>query len=117
MSTTADPASEKFHIDKRVPVALIFSIVIALGGQTVGALLWANKMDYRVSALEVDIEKSKSDTLRLSVLESQYSIMSNNMAVSADNATRLSVLESQYNDIKEALRRIEAKLVGPRPTE
>ena len=47
------PETESWHLDKRVPIALIFAIAV----QTGGALWWAAQIQSRVSGAENNINK------------------------------------------------------------
>ncbi len=86
MNKGNDPATGPWHLDKRVPVALILAIV----AQTFGWGWWAASISERVTALELWRSDSK------------------------DAAARLAVLESQIADIKDILRRIETQLASER---
>jgi Tfp pilus assembly protein PilO len=77
-----DPATGPWHLDKRVPVALLLAIVI----QTFGVGWWAASISERVSSLESTRTEDKG------------------------TGSRLAVLESQMNDIKSSLQRIESQL-------
>lgn len=79
---TPDPASNGWHLDKRVPLALIVTIF----AQTLGVVIWATKLGARV---EVN-EKT------LSLVEGR-----------GDRVTRL---EANQDNISRTLQRIEAKL-------
>ncbi len=46
------PTTEHWHLDKRVPVAIIFAIVV----QTAGALWWAASMTERMGQIERRME-------------------------------------------------------------
>lgn len=77
-----DPAGEEWHLDKRVPIALILAIL----GQTVGAFTWAAKVDARLAY----IERQQTDT--------------------RDYGERLIRLEEQGNQNKELLTDIRDRL-------
>lgn len=76
-----------WHIDKRVPVALILMILM----QTFGAAWWASSTDTRVSTLE-----RRMDATTLT------------MAPQADRLTRVEVkletVQSGINEIKQLIR-------------
>lgn len=86
MEQKAEPKTEPWHLDRRVPVALILAIAI----QSATAIWWASKIDSRVA----DLETYRSDN--------------------KEAASRLAVLESQVADVKEILRRIEQQLIDTR---
>lgn len=48
-----------WHLDKRVPLAIIFAIAM----QTVGLVVWATRLDARVSALEAQAMTEQADRL------------------------------------------------------
>jgi len=84
-----DPASEGWHLDKRVPVALIITIMM----QTIAAVWWAASLSARVDALERDWARFSDVVSRLRTQE--------------DRAARVDVrLEALYG----RLDRIETKL-------
>lgn len=47
-----DKSDEKWHVDKKVPVAMMVTLFLMFTGQSATALWWASKMDSRVEALE-----------------------------------------------------------------
>lgn len=77
-----DPAGQGWHLDKRVPLALIVTIVL----QTAGAFWWAATITTRVAALE------KAQQSRV------------------DDHDRITRLEANQTHMLEALRRIEQRL-------
>lgn len=51
-TTVIDKSDERWHIDRKLPVALILTFALAISTQTIAAFVWASKMDSRVEALE-----------------------------------------------------------------
>jgi len=80
----ADPATGPWHLDKRIPVALI----LAIFAQTGAGFWWASSISERVTALENWRNDSKE--------------------VAAD----IAVVKSQITDIKKAVERIDDKLTA-----
>lgn len=74
--------SENWHLDKRIPLALIGAILI----QTGTAVWWAGSVNQKVVSLESWQNESKN--------------------VAAD----IAVVKSQISDLKDILRRIEARM-------
>lgn len=74
--------SESWHVDKRIPLALIGAILI----QTGSAFWWASSINERVTSLESWHQDSKG--------------------LAAD----IAVVKSQISDLKDILRRIEARM-------
>ena len=60
----------KWHLDKRVPLALIFALLV----QTSGAFWWASNIDSRVAELEKDYSESIVLSERVVRLEEQMKI-------------------------------------------
>lgn len=83
----SDPASAGWHLDKRVPLALIITII----GQTAGAFWWASNISSRVTTLEGAISQ---------------------MSLRGDRITRL---EANQSHILQALNRIETLITAPKP--
>ena len=65
MMTDHDPASMSWHLDKRVPIALIVTIVL----QTVGAVWFASALYARVEFLEQRVIASAPHSDRLTRVE------------------------------------------------
>lgn len=47
-----DPAEVSWHVDRRIPAALIVTFVAGLVGQTMIGVWFASKMDSRIEAVE-----------------------------------------------------------------
>lgn len=47
-----DKSDANWHVDRKVPVALMVTIFLMFTGQSATALWWASKMDSRVETLE-----------------------------------------------------------------
>lgn len=84
-----DPAGGRFHIDKRVPVALI----LAIGVQTGGAIWWASSTQAALSMLAADQRRAE---MRIDKLES----------LREDIGMRLTRVEVQITGQSEMLQRI-----------
>lgn len=82
--TTPDPAPVATHwvVDKRIPLALVITILI----QTGGAIWWAASISNRVTSLE------------------------NTVLNRADQATRIVRVETQVDNLAKGQERIERKL-------
>ena len=62
-----DPALTGWHLDKRVPIALI----LAIGLQATATIFWAAKIDQRVSQLEADRMQMTEQPGKIIRLETQ----------------------------------------------
>lgn len=79
---------DHWHLDKKVPIALIVTLCV----QLIGGIWFAGRM----------VQRDEEQERRLERIEE---------AARADNvAGRLSTLESQMNDLKAGLYRIDSKL-------
>lgn len=56
---------EPWHLDKKVPIALILAIVM----QTAGAIWWAASLEARLARTEEMLLQQKDDPVRLARLE------------------------------------------------
>lgn len=66
---------EGWHLDKRVPLALIFAIVV----QTAGMVAWFTTLGNRVTAVEAWQEKNDATRDRLTAIETQLSGMKDSL--------------------------------------
>lgn len=82
-----DPATSSWHVDKRVPIALM----ITIGVQTAGIVWWASDISARVGYVERQI------------------------SVSAPQADRLTRVEVRVESIQEGVNRIERMIQRPPP--
>lgn len=62
---------EGWHLDKKVPIALIAAILI----QTAGALVWAGAASQRLDMLEASVAALKDTNRKLSVVETHIGYM------------------------------------------
>lgn len=51
-ATVIDQSDTRWHWDRRVPIALIITLVVLFAGQTWTAAWWASRTDTRIEALE-----------------------------------------------------------------
>lgn len=58
-------ADESWHLDKRVPIALIFALVIQFLGLLVGGLWFAAKLESRIDAVDARVSTTDRDLTRL----------------------------------------------------
>lgn len=58
-----DRSDEHWHLDRKVPISLIVTLVLTFGAQTGTALLWASKADARIERLEEAAKLSAPQSL------------------------------------------------------
>ena len=91
---------ESWHLDKRVPIALIFAMIIQFSGLVVGGVWFASKLDSRIG--EVD--------LRVDVLDRDMTRMARQISVMADSsqaqAVQLGRIEEQIGGLRADLGRL-----------
>ena len=63
------PDDNKWHLDRRVPLALIVTIVLAILGQTAAGIWFISDLNRRVGNLEGDAVQSRTDSRNLIKLE------------------------------------------------
>lgn len=95
MAGEDDGQDASWHLDKRVPIALVGAILI----QTFTLGWWSASMSYRISALE---QASPSSVAEFSKLEA------------AREATNLAVarIETKMDSLLSIARRLDSKAVG-----
>ena len=47
-----DQSDASWHVDRKIPVSLIITLVLVFGGQSAAALMWASRTDNRLERLE-----------------------------------------------------------------
>ena len=87
MKTVRD--DQRWHLDRRVPIALIVTIVM----QTIGIVWWAASISARVDVLERRLEEARHNQSRIVRLEANQN-----------------AVYQRLDRIEAASRRIEAKL-------
>lgn len=70
-----DPASDGWHFDRRIPIALVLTILI----QTAGAVWWLSSLNSRVTSLEEKIGSVASQPERLVRVETQVEQLTKTM--------------------------------------
>lgn len=50
--TMTKAEDREWHLDKKVPIALIVTIALTFGGQAITFTIWATRLDNRVASLE-----------------------------------------------------------------
>ena len=81
-------SENSWHLDKRVPIAMILTIA----AQTLGAVWWAGAINQRMAAVE----------RRQNLMEER--------TVSQAHESRIAVLEAQWRTVDARLDRIEVRL-------
>ena len=81
-----EPEDHNWHLDRRVPIALIATIFITFTSQTVAGVWWASSISERVNQLE------RRDTAR------------------APQADRITRIEGKIENVEMGIQRIERKL-------
>jgi hypothetical protein len=77
-----DPTSTRWHLDRRVPIALIVTLLL----QAAIGLVWASKLDARVASLE------------------------SARAVAGDQPARIVRVETQMEGVRDTLKEMNDKL-------
>jgi hypothetical protein len=89
-ATVIDKSDTSWHVDRKVPVALIITFIVAIGGQSITAVIWASKTDSRIEQLE------------------------RQGAASAPQGDRLTRVEMNIESIKDSLTEIKTVIRKPR---
>jgi hypothetical protein len=89
-----DPDDTKWHLDKKVPIALIVTIVL----QTGVFIWWAARIDFRTQSLE---SFHTTDSLRIDALERERVP---NGEFRAETKAKLDGINEKVTEIKNLLR-------------
>jgi cell division protein FtsB len=97
---------EQWHLDKRVPVALILTLL----GQMVVAIWWAASLNQRVEAIERDVSaaavRSQSVDNTLSSQSTQIAVLVERIEAQNERVVNLTAQVAQTNDLlREYLRK------------
>jgi acyl transferase domain-containing protein len=97
---------EQWHLDKRVPVALIATLL----GQMVVAIWWAASINQRVEAIERNVSaaavRSQSVDVVLSSQSTQIAVLVERIEAQNDRVDGLTAQVAQTNDLlREYLRK------------
>ena len=71
-----DSDDRRWHLDKRVPIALIFTIIV----QTAGLVWWASSLTERVNTLERRADASAPQAERITRLEVNIEVVKDGIA-------------------------------------
>jgi len=93
-----DPASAGWHLDRRVPIAIIFALIV----QTGGIFYWGGQLATRVDNTEARVER----------LETEADVADQRQTTILE---RLARMEERSNQQLRVLERIEQRLGGRRP--
>lgn len=97
-ATVIDKSDERWHVDRKVPVALLVTLVLTFTGQTITAIWWASKTDSRIESLE------KQSTVAV--------------PISSEQGTRLTRVEVKVDNLIDGLTEIKSILrKEPVPTK
>lgn len=99
----SDSTREPWHLDKRVPVALIFAILL----QTGAGFWWAASINERVNNLELFRQDSKNAASDIAVMKVEI----------VNLKGQISDLKAEVASTNTILRRIEAQLAAERRSD
>lgn len=68
-ASVIDTSDSRWHWDRKVPIALILTLIVTFAGQSVTALWWASKIDSRVDQLEKENIAAAPNNDRLTRVE------------------------------------------------
>lgn len=87
--------TEKWHVGKEVPLALIF----AIGAQSVGAIWWAANISNKLDSLTVQIAEFKAERYTREDARRDSALVHQRFS---DIERRLNVCENRHMDIRAA---------------
>lgn len=98
-----DEPKEQWHLDKRVPISIIFAIIAQTVTFVYFGTAWKSDIDHRIGSLE-------KDGVTRSALEGRLD------EVRSLQADRLTRLETKFDFIQQSLQRIE-RATSPAPPQ
>lgn len=100
--TIEDPASGSYHLDKRIPVAMVLALVV----QTSGIIWWAATL---AAVQEQSLVDQRRMELRLERVETQRDDLSNRVIRIEEK------ISGQGDTLREILRYVQPASPGGRP--
>ena len=97
---TDSEAMAHWHLDKRVPISIIITLVLQTLAFVYLGTAWKADVDNRIGSLEKDAAAKAAIELRLDVIR-------------ASQSERLTILEQKFDFIHQSLQRIERATVPP----
>lgn len=103
-------AAEQWHLDKRVPIALIFTLFV----QSAAAIWWAASINERMSVNEANITMIKADQTaagkELETQKTQVAVLVEQLGNTNKNLERL---QFEVRDTNALLRELITKSTAP----
>lgn len=103
-------SAEQWHLDKRVPIALIFTLFV----QSAAAIWWAASINERMSANEANITTIKADQAvtgkELETQRTQVAVLVEQLGNTNKNLERL---QTEVRDTNTLLRELITKSTAP----
>lgn len=100
MPPQTEKHTENWHLDKKVPIAIILAIVV----QTSGLIWWAATLNSRVSSLEA------RDSTQQTLIDSRAKLADDRWENFMRERDRMARLEEKLAAAVDMLKRIETKL-------
>lgn len=111
-------SEQQWHLDKRVPVAIIFAIFI----QSMGGIWWASSLNERTAQIERRIEgfaqRSQAADREINTIQQSVAVLSAQLQNQIRATERLDTAVRETNQLlREAIERVneEAPFRGGRP--
>lgn len=89
-ASVIDKSDERWHVDRKVPVALIVTLAVTFSSQTLTAIWWASKTDSRIEQLERSTTSAAPTT--------------------AEQGTRLTRVETRLEAVQDGISEIKSIL-------
>lgn len=107
-------ATEQWHLDKKIPIALILTLIF----QTSAAIWWASGMDRRMSVAEAELQarrswmeqKDREEVNLARVIQNLDSTMNFVTQSLGETRVRQESLSRDISDLKQSAAQINGKL-------
>lgn len=117
MADTPDTERE-WHLDKRVPIALIVTIALTFTGQGIAFTMWATKLDNRVAALETKDQDRDDEADKQAAAREKQSDKLNDIATAiATLNAKSDATNVQLSDVKAKVDNLTVQVLQQKKSE
>lgn len=91
MEAVSEPKAEPWHVERKVPIAIIVALAVQLVAQLVGAAWWASGTSARLDVVEKQLAASAPQAVSIAKLETKFDSMVASLAEIKEMLRRPSV--------------------------
>lgn len=106
MTRPDDKTDREWHLDKKVPIALMVTIALTFGGQAIAFTIWATRLDNRVETLEKRNDDRDRQIEKLSEIAIDIAVLKENVKTTKDD---ISSMKTGFEMIMQQVLQEKAK--------